>query len=84
MTMANISGSGAPNKQTIGSVGDIYTNENTSEQYECVAVYKLHTHKGIVTEYDWDLIIYTNTGEGGGGSGVSPTITVTDINGRHR
>ena len=82
--MANISGSGAPNKRTIGSVGDIYTNENTSEQYECVAVYKLRTHKGIVTEYDWDLIIYTNTGEGGGGSGVSPTITVTEINGGHR
>lgn len=33
--MANLSGAGAPTRNTVGALGDIYTNTETGQQYKC-------------------------------------------------
>lgn len=78
--MADITQSGAPNKHTVGEVGDIYTNSNTGEQFECIAIYKTIAEEGIIITYDWEEIKKVNDD----GSAISPVIAVSAIDGGHR
>ena len=53
--MAESSGVGAPTKETVGKVGDIYTDTNTDKKYKCVLSY---SHKDSYTKtettfYKW-------------------------------
>ena len=61
--MANISGNGAPNKLTVGKIGDVYTNNNTNEQFKCVNVYHFRTMDGEVVEYEWKSSKTGTTGD---------------------
>ena len=65
--MANLSGSGAPTKTTVGTVGDIYTDTLTSIQYELSSIVTITDREGSRLEYVWDRIY--EFGEGGGGQG---------------
>lgn len=47
---------GAPNKNTVGDVGDVYLNTITNDRYKCVAIYTIESDKKITLEYDWILI----------------------------
>lgn len=38
--MANIKGTGAPTRKTLGAVGDIYTDDKTGRQYKCTFAYR--------------------------------------------
>lgn len=38
--MAKINGKGAPTRKTIGGLGDIYTDTNTGNVYECIFAYR--------------------------------------------
>lgn len=38
--MANIKGTGAPTRKTLGAVGDIYTDNKTGRQYKCTFAYR--------------------------------------------
>lgn len=80
--MAYITQSGAPNKQTTGAVGDIYIDSDTGKQYTLVAIYATTTKDKTVTDYEWNTITTASTGDGS--SYVSPTVTVTEIDGGHR
>ena len=53
--MAELSGVGAPTKETVGKVGDIYTDTSTDKKYKCVLSY---SHKDSYTKtetmfYKW-------------------------------
>lgn len=54
--MSNITKNGAPDKNTAGAVGDLYTNTITGNIYECVCVYEIISGDEIRYEYDWVLI----------------------------
>ena len=45
--MAELSGVGAPTKETVGKVGDIYTDTSTAKKYKCVLSY---SHKDSYTK----------------------------------
>lgn len=40
--MAKINGKGVPTRKTIGGLGDIYTDTNTGNRYECIFAYKVN------------------------------------------
>ena len=53
--MSELSGVGAPTKETVGNVGDIYTDTSTAKKYKCVLSY---SHKDSYTKtetmfYKW-------------------------------
>lgn len=55
--MANLSGAGAPNKHTVGAIGDIYTNTNNGLTYQCVSIISVDdSDDPAVVEYEWDLV----------------------------
>lgn len=47
---------GAPNKNTVGNIGDICLNTITNDKYKCVAIYKIESDEKITLEYDWMLM----------------------------
>ena len=77
--MASISGTGAPTRQTKGSVGDIYTNTTNGKQYKCTAAIKTNYYNSEYYEYFWEPF----TEESSSTNGVSPTVSVTEIEGGH-
>lgn len=68
--MANLSGSGAPTKTTVGAVGDIYTDSLTSIQYELSSIVTITDREGSRLEYVWDRVY--EFGEGGGSGTQGP------------
>lgn len=80
--MAKIEGAGAPSKNTVGAVGDIYVNTSTGQEFKCIGVYTTSDTDAddipdeITKEYGWQLI-KTNTG-GSGAGGVSSWNDLTD------
>ena len=64
--MANIEGHGAPRGNTIGVIGDKYTDLDTGVSYECIGIYASTTTKLGVKEtfYDWRKIISNSSGFG--------------------
>lgn len=54
--MANITKAGAPDWDTVGSVGDICTDTITGRQYELVSIHKHCTYHGVSMEYSWKCI----------------------------
>ena len=48
-----LSGNGAPNKKTLGNIGDIYTDLDTGLKYKCVSVYSYTGHNSMTVEYVW-------------------------------
>ena len=77
--MAEIIQNGAPTKDTVGQVGDIYTDALTLRQFECFAVYKTTTDKGTVIEYDWDEI-YSSSSSGGSSDDAAKIAALTAKN----
>ncbi len=69
--MAEISGYGAPNKNTVGAIGDIYTNLSNGKQYKCVNIFNfdLRGEENDYVEYEWSLIVEQSSGSSGGSSG---------------
>ena len=62
--MSQISGFGAPTDRTVGSIGDIYTNENNDKRYKCVAIHEI---KGeVITRYYTWILIATASTQGSG------------------
>lgn len=57
--MAEITGVVAPSKNTVGSIGDIYTNTITGQKYELLGIYIISDTdtddipNEIIKEYDW-------------------------------
>lgn len=47
---------GAPNKNTVGNVGDVCLNTLTNDKYKCMAIYKIESDEKIILEYDWVLM----------------------------
>lgn len=54
--MAEIKLHGAPNEDTPGSIGDIYTDLSTDKRYECTSVYSFTSYTGKHATYNWELI----------------------------
>lgn len=54
--MSKIRQKGAPTRQTVGSIGDIYTDLDTGLKYKCVGSYGLQTHIGLESKYEWKLL----------------------------
>lgn len=51
--MAEINKAGVPGKDTVGKLGDIYTNTNTGDKYKLVYIFTTTTYDGVTIEYDW-------------------------------
>ena len=54
--MAEINKSGAPDKNTVGQLGDIYINTNTGDRYKLAYICRTTTYDGVFVEYEWELI----------------------------
>ena len=54
--MAEINKAGAPDKNTEGQLGDIYTDINTGKKYKLKYICRTTTYDGVTTEYEWELI----------------------------
>ena len=52
--MAEIKGAGAPNRNTDGAIGDIYTDTETGYRYKCIFAYR--TGDNGEFECDWKFI----------------------------
>lgn len=65
--MANLSGSGAPSVNTVGTPGDIYTDTLTGTEYELNSIVTVTNDEETVTSYMWDRIF-----EFGGGGETGP------------
>lgn len=64
--MSKLTGYGAPTDETIGAIGDVYTNTNTGVEYECVAIHEIKTDE-VQRYYVW-----VRAGGNSGDSGVYP------------
>lgn len=76
--MASIEKVGAPDIHTVGSVGDICTDTATGNKYKCTAVITSTAYKETEKSYSWELVKSE-----GGSSAVSPTISISEIDGGH-
>lgn len=54
--MAALQGNGAPTKNTVGSVGDTYTDLLTDIEYELTQIVLIKHYEGDYLEYVWDKI----------------------------
>ena len=54
--MSIIKGKGAPGSKTKGFIGDIYINELTGKEYECVNACTVKTHSGAASTYAWEAV----------------------------
>lgn len=78
-----IEGNGAPSKSTVGSVNDLYKDLDSGQTYICAYVYQCVIYKKTVTEYIWEAV-NTSSSSGSGEDGISPTVSITEIDGGHR
>ena len=64
----SLSGHGAPTKNTVGNIGDIYTDLNTETKYKCVTIFSYTGYNSLTVEYVWKKIIkeQNNPGSGSG------------------
>lgn len=49
--MGNLSGTGAPTRNTRGAIGDIYTDENTGRKYKCTFALRLDDSQRFDTQW---------------------------------
>ena len=54
--MSKIRQKGVPTRNTVGSIGDIYTDLDTGLSYKCTGSYGLQTHIGLESKYEWKLL----------------------------
>ena len=54
--MAEINKSGAPDKSTVGQLGDIYTDISTGRKYKLKYICRTTTYDGVTVEYEWESI----------------------------
>ena len=73
--MAEIKRWGRPDDRTVGAVGDIYTNTNTGEQFECVDTFEIRVHGSVITYYVW---VPVGSGSGGAKIPTLPMVTTDD------
>lgn len=59
--MANITGIGKPTRKTVGALGDIYTDNNTSDKYKCTFAYR--SNNGEEFDCEWKLIEKATVGK---------------------
>lgn len=83
--MSKLIGYGAPTDKTIGAIGDIYTNEATGTEYECVGIHEIKTDT-IHYYYVWVRKVETSDDGGQTGSASSeiktfPTYDTSVVNG---
>lgn len=67
-TAQNLSGHGAPTKNTVGNIGDTYADLDTGIEYTCITICSYTGHKSFTIEYIWKKEININSGgssEGG-------------------
>lgn len=69
--MSKLTGYGAPTDETIGAVGDIYTNTSTGVEYECVAIHEIKTDE-VLRYYVWVRVNAGGSGSGEGSSSAYP------------
>lgn len=81
--MANIEMNGAPDRTTVGTVGDICTNLLNGAKYKLVSISNITGHKTTDCFYDWRLLDEDESGNHADAA-ISPTINVTEIDGGHR
>lgn len=81
--MANIEMNGAPDRTTVGTVGDICTNLLNGAKYKLVSVSTITGHNTTDCFYDWRLLDEDESGNHTN-TAVSPTINVDEIDGGHR
>lgn len=80
--MANIEMNGAPDRTTVGTLGDTCTNLLTGDKYKLTSISKITGHNTINYFYYWRLV--SGESSSTSSSAVSPTINVTEIDGGHR
>lgn len=61
--MSELQGNGAPSKYLEANIGDIYTDLDTSDKYECVNIYNIMGHKTNEILYEWELIFDNSESE---------------------
>lgn len=50
-TSQALSGNGAPTKNTVGSIDDIYVDLNTGTKYKCTSIFSYTGHNSLTVEY---------------------------------
>lgn len=76
--MANLTGFGAPTKNTVGSIGDIYTNTDNGQEFECVGLMynDVYGDSDDHTDYVWKRVSLNDTNVDI--SSFRPTVTFID------
>ena len=49
--MADVTGKGIPTRETLGAIGDIYTDVNTKKQYKCTFAYRNNDDRNFACEW---------------------------------
>lgn len=82
-TTQTLSGYGAPTKNTVGNIGDTYTDLNTGIEYACVTICSYTGHKSFTIEYVWKKEFNISSGEPteGGITDYSKLSNLPKING---
>lgn len=62
--MAEIKKKGAPTKDTVGKIHDIYTNTDNGKSYILKFICNVATYHGKEVEYCWSLIVTDNGNNG--------------------
>ena len=73
-----LSGHGAPTKNTVGSIGDIYTDLDTGLKYECKSIYSYTGHNSLTVEYVWKKEFTINPDGSTDGIHLVDTLTKTE------
>lgn len=55
--MAEINKSGAPDKNTVGQLGDIWIDTVTGDRYKLAYISTTTTYDGVIKDYEWELVI---------------------------
>lgn len=61
--MANLTGTGAPNRATQASIGDIYIDVSTNKRYKCVFAYREGDSEKFDTQWTEEKTIKKDTYE---------------------
>ena len=59
----SLSGYGAPTKNTVGSIGDIYIDLSTGIKYKCKSIFSYTGHNSLTVEYIWKKDFSVEPGE---------------------
>ena len=52
----------APNKDTVGALGEILVDNNTGYKYKCAYICKTTNDKGVYYTYEWERIYDEESG----------------------